>query len=888
MAVAGANVFLLPDRQQTTSDVSGSFSFKNLNYGKYTLQITAQGKAMLNQDITLTQQLTELKEIILWPELHDAAEEIPTITLSENELEANPSGSNSVILNASRDAYISAASFNFSIARFRLRGYRDENAITFLNGVPMTDLVTGRNMYFLWSGLNDVFRNRESTYGLFSSNYAFGGAGGSSMIDSRASRQRKQLQATYSLSNRSYNNRVMLTYGSGIRKNGWSYALSGSKRWANEGYIPGTFYDGYSYFGTIEKLIGTRHSLSLTAFGVSSKNGRQAPAIQELYDLVGTNFYNPYWGYQNGKIRNSSVANNQNTSVVFLHEFKLNNLQWLTTSLAYIKNKRKITALNWYNAVNPMPDYYRNLPSFFEDNPSMQQQLIQLYSNNPTLLQINWDAIYEANYKSDTTLTNANGIPGNNISGKWSRYIIENRVTDNNAVNFNTYYNHIFSDKFTLTSGAGYQQQQTAIYKEVDDLLGGDFFVDLNMYAEMDNPGNNLVIQNDLNNPNHVLKEGDKFGYDYVAHIARLNFWAQIAYRSERIDGFFAAEVVNTGFYRDGKTMNGLFPDNSFGRSDKQSFSTPAVKAGLTYKLNGKNFLFANTAFILRAPYFEDAYLAARVQNSLTPGLTSEKISSIEGGYLMKAPRLKIRAVGYLTTFNDGVQTRSFFNESTNSFGNLTLSGIDMKNAGLELAAEHNFGKGISANTAASIGQFYYASRPNGTFTEDQSSTPLYTNETIYIKNLKVGGIPQTALTAGVSYRSPKFWLVNINVNYFDNIYIDFSPIRRTVEALDLLDAGSEQFEKILKQEKADAKLTVDAFFSWSYKINRLIKDLKRNSFFVINAGITNLLNEQNFKTGGFEQLRFDFRQQNPDKYPPKYFYAYGRTYFLSFIFRFN
>lgn len=62
MAVAGANVFLLPDRQQTTSDVSGSFSFKNLNYGKYTLQITAQGKAMLNQDITLTQQLTELKK----------------------------------------------------------------------------------------------------------------------------------------------------------------------------------------------------------------------------------------------------------------------------------------------------------------------------------------------------------------------------------------------------------------------------------------------------------------------------------------------------------------------------------------------------------------------------------------------------------------------------------------------------------------------------------------------------------------------------------------------------------------------------------------------------------------------------------------------------------
>lgn len=888
MLIADANVQLLPLPNAVMTDAAGSFRFKDIPFGNYTLQISFPGKAMYVQQVQVDKPLIELNDIELKIEIQQTTDDIPVVSLSDDELKAETSSNASTVLSASRDAFIAAASFNFSIARFRLRGYDDENSVTLMNGAPMTDMITGRNMYYTWGGLNDMFRSREFTYGLNAANYAFGGIGGSAMIDSRATRQRKQLQASYSLSNRSYDNRLMLTYGSGILKNGWSYALSGSKRWGDEGYVKGTFYDGYSYFGTIEKLIGTRHSLSLTGYGLKSKNGRSSPAIQELYDLAGSNYYNPNWGWQDGKKRNASVADNQSLSFIFMHDFKIDNKQWLVSSVAVIKNTSKNSGLDWYNASNPRPDYYRNLPSYFSDFPEIEQQLTQLYQNNDSLLQINWNALYEANYKSDTTLTDANGIAGNNISGKWSRYILENRVTDNTLITFNSYYNRILTDHITLSAGIGYRTQQSDFYKEVKDLLGGDFYVDLNQYAELDNPGNNVVIQNDLNNPNRVLKEGDKFGYDYTAHTARMNVWAQAAFRTGKVDGFLSGEVINIGFYREGNTKNGLFPDNSFGNADKQTFTNPSVKAGVTYKFDGRNFLFVNGGIISRAPFFENAYLSARVQNSTAPGLTSEKITSVEGGYLMKAPRLKIRVAGYLSNFNDGVETRSFFNEATNSFGNLTLTKIDKRHTGIEVAVDRNFGKGISGMVAASLGQFYYASRPVGTFTEDESATPLYTNETIYVKNLRVGGLPQTAVTAGASYRSPKFWSVNVNVNYFDDMYIDFSPIRRTVEALDLLDAGSEQYEKILKQEKADSKVTVDAFFSWSYKLNRSIKALKRNSFMVINAGVTNLLDEKKFKTGGFEQLRFDFAQQNPDKYPPKYFYAPGRTYFISLIFRFN
>ncbi len=886
--VTSLRVELLPVAVSMFTDENGNFSFKDIPYGIYSLQIHTQEKESYVKEIIADQAVVELGVIELKTERQLESDDIPVITLTDDELKATTVSGAASVLSASRDPFFTAASFNFSMARFRPRGYDDENTITLLNAIPMNDLVTGRNMYYRWSGLNDVMRSREHTYGLASSNYASGAVGGSSFIDCRATRQRKQWQTTYSLSNRTYDNRLMLTYGSGMLNNGWSMALSGSKRWAHEGYVEGTFYDGYSLFGTVEKLYGIRHSVSLTAFGVHTLNGRSSPVVQELYDLAGTNFYNPNWGWQNGKKRNASVANNTHLSSILMHEFKIDSRQWLTSSVAYLHSLTKNSGLDWYNAPDPRPDYYRNLPSFFSDFPAIQQQLIQLYQQNDTLLQINWQAIYQANALSDTTLQDANGIAGNALSGKWSRYIIEDRVTASRSMLFNSYYNRLISDQLTLTAGISYGRQQSDFYKEVNDLLGGDFYVDLNQYAEMDNPGNMLVIQNDLNRPNRVLKQGDRFGYDYTAHISKLNGWLQLVFRTGRWIGFISGEGSHISLYRQGRMRNGLFPENSYGNSETKSYLTPFVKGGMTFMLDGRNFFLANAAYHVRAPFFEHAFLSPRVNNIYALGLTVEKIHSMEGGYLMKAPRMKIRLMAYYTTFYDATETRSFFNEASNSFGNLTLTNIDKRHTGIEAGMDVNFGKGVSGFAAASLGRFYYSSRPLGTFTEDESSTPLYTDQVIYAKGLHIGSIPQTAMAVGLNYRSPQFWMVSLSMNYFDHIFIQFSPVRRTTEALDLLDAGTAAFEKILRQEKLPRAVTFDFFGSWSYRLNRLFPSFRQNSFFVIYAGINNLTNVKNFKTGGYEQLRFDFREQNPDKYPPKYFYAPGRTFFISFILRFN
>jgi hypothetical protein len=384
------------------------------------------------------------------------------------------------------------------------------------------------------------------------------------------------------------------------------------------------------------------------------------------------------------------------------------------------------------------------------------------------------------------------------------------------------------------------------------------------------------------------LREGDRFGYDYDASISKYSTWVQGQWKLNSVDFFAAAEFSGMQYYRTGNVRNGLFQNNSFGDSEKQKFSNYAIKAGATYKIDGRNYIFLNGASLTRAPYFENAFVSARTRNQLAPGLTSEKVLSFEGGYLLKAPRTKGRAVVYYTRFSDQTNTVSFYHSDYRNFVNYTLTNIDKQHTGIELAIDHNFGKGFSANAVAAIGQYFYTDRPVATITVDNTSATLAQGETIYAKNFFVGGTPQSAYTIGLNYRAKRFWFVNFNVNYFDNTYIDFNPARRTESAVDLVPQGSEAWNSILEQEKTSGQLTVDFFGGKSWRLNNYFKSMKRNTFLVLNAGVSNITNNKELITGGFEQLRFDYAQKNPDAFAPKYFYSFGTTYFINLILRIN
>jgi hypothetical protein len=675
----------------------------------------------------------------------------------------------------------------------------------------------------------------------------------------------------------------MGTWSTGLLPGGWAFSFSGSRRWAEEGYVPGTTYNSWSYFASVDKKFGKNHLLNLTALGAPVKRGSAGAAIQELNDLAGTNFYNPNWGWQNGKKRNARVVNAHQPLFILRHDWKFNERSNLVTSVGYLTGRYGRSTLDWFKAPDPRADYYRKIPSFAAlTNPEQATYISEKYRNNPDLLQIQWDEIYQGNVENGKSW---NGTPGN-----WSQVILSEERSDATRLNASSTLESIVSDHFTFNMGVTFQQEKTHYFKTAQDLLGGDYYVNIDRFALSDNLPDDATRFN-LENDKVIVEEGDAHGWDFDITGRRLNTWMQGQFSFRKMDFFAAAHLTATEFWRTGHFRNGRFPDNSFGKSAVQDFSNYGAKAGLTYKINGRNYLYANGALLNRSPDPRNAYASSRNRDQIVPGLTDEKVQAWEAGFLHRSPMLRARATFFHTVIGDGLKiSRFFLPGDISNFGTYILTNLDERHAGIELALEAKLTPTISLNAAAAVMENVYTSRPNGIFIQDDDGV-IRERGTIYIKNFYLPSTPQTAISGGVEYRSPRFWSASVTVNYFDRNYLDFSPERRTEELVFGMDPASDSYHQTIEQInvfdekdtgfKAD-HFTVDLFAYKSFRINR-------GMFFTLTSGVTNLLGA-NIVQGGYEQLRYeraDVERTGINVFPARYFYAFRTNFFILGALRF-
>lgn len=878
---AGIGVAVKGTDLSAETDVSGTFTITGSISEEFILVFN---RLDFRQEIpfTLANETTDLGVISVNLSRNPIADDqIFTILIADEEDDTGARENISGLLTASNDIFQSTAAFVFGPMRFRQRGYDSENNRIMLNGLPFNDMESGAVFWSAWGGLNDVTRNQETHPGLESAPFAFGGAGGALALDLRASAQHVQKRFSFSNTNRAYRNRIMGTYVTGLGPKGWAFALSGSRRWANEGYIDGTFFDAWSYFLSVDKKLSASHMLNVVVMGAPAKRGRDGAAISEMFDLAGHNYYNPNWGYQNGEKRNARVADVHQPIMSMRHDWNITRRSILTTAVGFQFGKNANSALDWFNTNDPRPDYYRRLPSFVSD-PDLAARMRNALTSDPALLQVQWDELYRVNYASSATILNGDGIPGNHLTGNLSRYIIEDRRFDNTRVSGATTLQHVMNDRVTLSGGLQYNWQRSANFRVVKDLLGGSFYVDHDRFAAQDFPGDEDALQNDLNRPNRILREGDTFGHDFDAHIRNAEAWSQISISLPHFDLYGAATGGSTTFWRTGHMRNGRFPDNSFGDSEKKDFLHGGAKAGVTWKIDGRNYFSARGMYMTRAPYFRNAMISPRTRNDFADGLTTEKILGGEAGYTFRAPYFKAQLTGYYTEFRDQVLTRNFYHDDERTFVNFTMTGIDQEHIGIEAAAEATIRTGLKVHGVAAIGQYIFTSRPQAVVTQDNNASVL-NRTTVYQKNFYVAGTPQSAYTIGVNLQTKHFMSFYLNLNYFDNLWIDINPVRRTVEAVELVEQGSPQWLSIIAQERAPGGFTMDASVFKSFRI----KWFGDPVFLALSFNVTNLLDNQDLINGGFEQLRFDFINKDVNRFPSRYFYFPGFNYFFNASIRF-
>ena len=407
--------------QTATTNASGEFSFTTkVPLGEQVLKVEKLNYVTKRYPIVVNEGKTvDISGMTLDFDPGSESDQF-TITLSDDELNDDTSGADNIsgLLSSSLDIFQRTAAFEFSSSFFRVRGLDSDNGSILINGIEMNKLYNGRPQWSNWGGLNDVVRNQELTSGLTPSAYNFGGVLGTTNINTRASNYRSGGRLTYSSSNRSYTNRLMASYASGLVEGGWAYTIMLGRRWGNEGFQDASLYDSNSFFASVEKKINDKHSINFTGIYAPNRRGKSSPNTQEVYDLKGIK-YNEYWGYLDGEKRNSRIKEVEEPILMLNHYWDINAKTSLNTNIGYQFGKLSNSRLDYAAGRNPSPAYYQNLPSYFladNDGPDYAGAYVaeQEFLNNG---QINWVDIIDANLNAS-------------IDGLGAYALYEDRVDD--------------------------------------------------------------------------------------------------------------------------------------------------------------------------------------------------------------------------------------------------------------------------------------------------------------------------------------------------------------------------------------------------------------------------------------------------------------------------
>lgn len=882
--VAGAAVMLNEQGTVVITGPAGDFSISNVNPGNDVIVIAAYGYNDINQPVAVYNgsdaNLGVLKLVGVKSASNAFDETQQEMLFDQNALDDEEGNAQSVgvLTGATDNVYYNAANYNFSVMRFRLRGYDSYLNTTYINGIPFNDLARGRFNYSSLGGMNRAFRNRTTTMGMGASAYGFGNIGGSSNINTITSSYAAGFNGSLAYTNSSYMFRAMLLYSSGMKKSGWGVTVGAIGRYADEGVTPGTFYNSAGLFLSVEKEFNPHHSLTLTAFGAPTQRATSSATYLEAYDLADNNLYNPNWGWQDGKKRSAKVVESFDPTAMLNWLWKPKNGTTLNTGFAFRSVNYSTSALNWYNARDPRPDYYRYLPSYWTDN----QEAYDLYTDMWHTVagrQIDWDALYQANY-----LNNEENRLSPDGSKLGSTYILENRHSNQLNFIFNTTLNHRLNDQMTLQAGLSANYTRAHYYKTIRDLLGGEYWLDIDQFSERDFPGNPEILQNNLNDPNRKVKDGDVFGYNYYINALQVRAWIQNMITLPKWDINYGAELSYTQFQRDGKMRNGRAPLNSYGKGETHRFDNGALKAGATYKINGRNAIMLHAEYATQAPLFEYAYISPRIKDTAIDGLTNTQVFSADLSYNWNYRRFRGSIGGFYTEMYDLTERTSYYDDQYSTFMNYVLKGVRQNYKGIELGMAFKITPSLTATAAGTIASYRYKNNPTGIRSYENGMAPD-TATTVYMKNYHVGGTPQTAVNIGLDWAAPRMWFFNINASWMGNAYVNQSPIRH--EALtDLwtMYPDPESLAAAVKEITGEDKL--NNAFTLNASVGKLIY-LNRSMSLNINVNVDNILNNKNIMTYGYQQGRFDYTNFNALKYPNKYYFSQGLKVFVNVGLRF-
>ena len=823
---------------------------------------------------------------------------------------------NVTIVSSNQNIYASTVGFLFSPARFRYRAFNQKYNEIYINGVSMNDMESGQFRYSLVGGLNRITnRSKEAALPFEFNNFAMPGMGGSNNFDFRPSKMATGQFAGIAGANRNYTLRGQYAYNTGLRPDGWAFSASLCYRWASmeTAYVPGTFYNSLSYYFGVEKKLNDKHALSLVTWGNPTERAAQGPSTDEMFWLANTYFYNPNWGYQNGKKRSARVVNDFAPTALLTWDWQIGQDTKLTTSLTGRYSYYKNTRLNYNNSENPKPDYWKNLPSSYYDvwydddiagrTTAGYNDFVRAWtylSGSEEARQIQWDRLYYANQQG-------------NAEGRDAMYFMTAKYNNNINLALASTLNTKLGKNTTLNLGLQLAANISQNFQKIDDLLGADHVSNINTYALGNYAMGDPHVYYDMRNQTATLKEGDKYCFDYDLHVRKASLWSSLKFGKGNYQGFLAGRVGGVTMQRDGKMENGIAVAQgngvtSYGKSETGKFLDGGMKLGITSHTLSRYGITWNfgIGYEYRAPAAKTAFVSPEVNNDFVKNLVNEKVFSSEFGLQYETTWVKANIGGYFSRLNDVTEWQQFFDDDATSFTYVSMTNIQKEYYGVEWGVKFKITPSISIKTLGTVSDALNVNNADVVYMKSTEGT--YHDDIVYNKNMREAGTPLTALNLTLSYNA-KGWFIDVMGNYYDRIYLSYSPSYRYGSTLLNRQKSYENSgiaeEKVFETTETGEKVLLGQAVEQAKGSGGFMLDLSigksirmKKGQLSVNFSLTNVLNNRTMVTGGFEQSRSNYsvnsttgdvgstRVYKFNRNPYK-FYSYGINGMLNIGYRF-
>ena len=666
--------------------------------------------------------------------------------------------------------------------------------------------------------------------------------------------------------------------------NGWALSTNISASTGRDLHIEGMYGNSLEINAVASKLFNDKSILSIAIFAKPSMRTTRLASTKEAFQLIGNKLYNPAWGYQNGKVRNSRVRRQFLPTAFAGYKCELTKNTALNVAATATIGIERYSALDWFNTQTATPDNYRYMPSNFNDEDDVFHAIESAWiANNPKYTQVDFDDIITTNKLNDGEAV----------------YAVTDRVRRTIRTSIR--------GEATTTLKMGYISYGIDIntcnyrnYKQMRDLLGASYILDIDYYL-LDDDSYGNALQNNIATPNRHVYTGDKYGYDYAIRERNVSIFGTYRYCTDRLSINAAARLGYVDISRRGFYCKELFTDNSFGVSRHIKLSPYALHLSVGYLIADNHYIKGSIATEATPCDSEDLFLQTQYNNRTVVSPELRTIYNADVQYMYQRPNFKLSASLFINAELNDTQVRHLYDDLSREYSDVVISDINYLRYGVEIEAEYRFATNFRATAAICAGRYTYATNPLVTTYTDTSNIVITDHVQSQMRGLSIGNTPQIVSTLGLSYYKRGWW-ASINANYAGLRYIEPSAVMRTYRVLATANSP-ERLDELKSQERLKDAFTIDISLSKTLYLNRISKkiystnaaprfeDKHPRSRLIFRFGVRNLLGSRDIVYNGYESSRLQ-RYKIADSYvytrqASRYMYAYPRTFYASATFAF-